>query len=50
MPSSSDDRIIESIRLYREALKETRALYVESGQLVRGSYGWLTGGDSAAQS
>jgi Cdc6-like AAA superfamily ATPase len=46
MPRSSDDRIIESIRLYREALKETQTLYIESGQLVRGSYGWLTGSDS----
>ncbi len=45
MSSSSDDRIVESIRLYRDALKETRALYVESGELIRGSYGWLRGGD-----
>ena len=43
----SDDRIVESIRLYRDALKETKALYIESGQLIRGSYGWLTGGDDA---
>ncbi len=42
----TDDQIIESIRLYRDALKETQALYVESGELVRGSYGWLNGGDS----
>ena len=42
----TDDQIIESIRLYREALKETQALYIESGELVRGSYGWLKGGDS----
>lgn len=47
MSPPSDDKIIESIRLYREALKETQALYIESGRLVRGSYGWLTGGDSA---
>jgi hypothetical protein len=47
MSSSSDDRIVESIRLYRDALKETRALYVESGELIRGSYGWLRGGDDA---
>ena len=46
MSSSSDDRIIESIRLYREALIETRALYIESGELVRGSYGWLKGGQN----
>ncbi len=43
----SDQRIIESIRLYRDALKETQALYIESGELIRGSYGWLTGGDHA---
>ena len=47
MSRSSDDKIIESIRLYRAALKETQALYIESGQLVRGSYGWLAGGDDA---
>ena len=47
MSSSSDDRIVESIRLYRDALKETRALYVESGELIRGSYGWLRGADDA---
>jgi DNA polymerase III delta prime subunit len=46
MSGTSDDQIIESIRLYREALKETQALYIDSGQLVRGSYGWLTGADS----
>ncbi len=46
MARPTDDQIIESIRLYREALKETRALYVDSGELVRGSYGWLTGSDS----
>lgn len=45
MSRSSDDQIIESLRLYREALKETQQLYIESGQLVRGSYGWLGGGD-----
>jgi hypothetical protein len=47
MTRPSDDRIIESIRLYRETLKETQALYIESGQLVRGSYGWLAGSDDA---
>ena len=45
MARPTDDQIIESIRLYRDALKETRALYIESGELVRGSYGWLSGGD-----
>ena len=45
--SSSEDRIVESIRLYRETLKETQALYVESGELIRGSYGWLNGSDEA---
>ncbi|TWU07963.1 AAA family ATPase [Stieleria varia] len=46
MTNNSDDRIIESIRLYREALQETRQLYIESGKLVRGSYGWLAGSDN----
>ena len=45
MTRPSDDQIIESIRLYRETLKETQRLYVEGGELVRGSYGWLGGGD-----
>ena len=43
----TDDQIIESIRLYREAIQQTQLLYIESGELVRGSYGWLNGGDSA---
>lgn len=47
MPRPSDDQIIESIRLYRETLKQTQALYIESGELVRGSYGWLAGGNAA---
>ena len=47
MSSSADDRIVESIRLYRDSLKETQALYVESGELIRGSYSWLSGGDDA---
>ncbi len=47
MPNSADDRIVESIRMYRESLKQTRQLYVESGQLIRGSYAWLAGGDQA---
>jgi hypothetical protein len=47
MSRPSDDQIVETIRLYREALDETQALYIESGQLVRGSYGWLGGGEDA---
>ena len=43
MPGPTDDQIIESIRLYREAIKQTQALYIDSGKLVRGSYGWLSG-------
>ncbi len=38
-----DDTIVEIIRLYRETLLATRALYVDSGELIRGSYGWLSG-------
>ena len=47
MTRRTDDQIIETIRLYRETLRETQLLYVESGNLVRGSYGWLTGGEDA---
>lgn len=47
MPKPTDEQIIEAMRLYREALDETQALYIESGQLVRGSYAWLGGGDEA---
>ncbi len=47
MPRLPDDQIIESIRLYRDSLKQTQALYIESGQLIRGSYGWLSGGEDA---
>ena len=47
MSRPSDDKIIESIRLYRESLQQTKALYVEGGELVRGSYGWLGGDDNA---
>ena len=39
----SDDQIVASIRLYRETLRQTRAVYLESGSLIRGDYGWLTG-------
>ncbi|GAA5510124.1 AAA family ATPase [Novipirellula caenicola] len=48
MSRLSDDQIIESIRLYREAIQETKALYVESGQRVRGSYAWLDGENADA--
>ncbi len=47
MPASTDDRIVETIRLYRDCLQQTRSLYIESGELIRGSYGWLSGGDDA---
>ncbi len=46
MSSASDESIVETIRLYRETLAATRSLYVESGKLIRGSYGWLSGGDA----
>ncbi len=42
----TDDQIIESIRLYRDCLKETQALYIDSGELIRGSYGWLNGANA----
>lgn len=46
MSEHHDDAIVESIRLYRGALKETRDLYLDSGQLIRGSYGWLGGSEA----
>lgn len=51
MTRPDDDSIVESIRLYREALIQTRELYIESGQSIRGSYGWTaTGNDEDAVS
>ena len=47
MPRPSDEQVIESLRLYREALQETKKLYIEGGELVRGSYGWLSGAEDA---
>ncbi|MEM0925232.1 MAG: AAA family ATPase [Planctomycetota bacterium] len=46
MPRSPDDQVIESLRLYREALAETQLLFLDSGKLIRGSYGWLEGDSS----
>ncbi|MEM9588715.1 MAG: AAA family ATPase [Planctomycetota bacterium] len=43
---ATDDSIIESIRLYRDTLRQCQQFYVESGQLIRGSYGWLAGGEN----
>ncbi|MEM6688713.1 MAG: AAA family ATPase [Planctomycetota bacterium] len=42
---SADDKIIQAIRMYRESLQQTQLLYIESGELIRGSYGWLSGKD-----
>ncbi|MEM9645229.1 MAG: AAA family ATPase [Planctomycetota bacterium] len=50
MTDHHDDAIVESIRLYRDALQDTQALYVDSGDLIRGSYGWLKDGDGDAES
>ncbi|MCC9600606.1 AAA family ATPase [Stieleria sp. JC731] len=41
MPRLSDDQIINALRLYREVLDETKRFYLESADLVRGSYAWL---------
>src|SRR6056297_5570 len=41
MANPSDDRIVQSLRLYRESLQETRALYHQAGESIRGSYVWL---------
>ena len=46
MSRPSDDKIIESIRLYRQTLQDTKALYIDGGKVARGSYGWLTGEDN----
>lgn len=48
MSSPSDDAILQSIRLYREALQQTLNLFVESGEIAEGSYGWLAGQDASA--
>lgn len=45
MADLSDDSLVETLRLYRETLEAIRELYIESGKLLRGSYGWLAGGD-----
>lgn len=45
MPDVPDSSLLETIRLYRETLASIRDLYVESGKLIRGSYGWLAGGE-----
>jgi len=44
MPNVSDDSLVETIRLYRETLIAIRDLYVDSGNLIRDSYGWLADG------
>ncbi|MEM1225282.1 MAG: AAA family ATPase [Planctomycetota bacterium] len=43
MSTTSDGTILRSIRLYRETLQQTRALFIESGEVADGSYGWLEG-------
>jgi len=45
MPPPSDDAIIRSIQLFREALDQTQRMYIEAGEVAEGSYGWLAGGD-----
>jgi len=41
MAAPSDDQILESIRLYREAVEATRQLYLECAYEVRDRYTWL---------
>ncbi len=48
MSRLTDAQILESIRLYRDAITETQTLYTESGKLVKGSYGWLDGEETDA--
>ncbi len=50
MSSPNDETILRSIRLFREALAQTRKLYVEAGEIAEGSYGWLAGDDASALS
>ncbi len=46
MSGPNDETILRSIRLFREALEQTKQLYVEAGKLAAGSYGWLAGDDA----
>ncbi len=46
MSGPDDESILRSIRLFREALEQTQQLYIESGKLADGSYGWLAGTDA----
>ncbi|MEM9369020.1 MAG: AAA family ATPase [Planctomycetota bacterium] len=46
MPRPNDETILKYIRLYRELLLETQALFVSSGEIVQGSHGWLGESDS----
>ncbi len=46
MSGPDDETILRSIRLFREALAQTRQLYVQAGQVAEGSYGWLAGADA----
>lgn len=50
MPGRDDDQILRSIRLYRESLEQTQRLFIESGKVAEGSYGWLAGDESTEQS
>lgn len=46
MSGPQDETILRSIRLFRETLEQTQQLYIESGQLAEGSYGWLADDDA----
>lgn len=46
MPDRDDDKILRSIRLFREALEQTQNLYIEAGRVAEGSYGWMAGDDA----
>lgn len=46
MSGRDDDQILRSIRLFREALEQTQRLFVESGRIAEGSYGWMAGDDA----
>ncbi|MEM6978665.1 MAG: AAA family ATPase [Planctomycetota bacterium] len=48
MSYPSEDSIVRSIRLARETLQQTRRLFLESGEIADGSYGWLSRSDAPA--
>ena len=48
MSDSRDDQILRSVRLYRDALRQTRQLFLESGEAAEHDYAWLGSEPEAA--